>query len=114
MNGVDWPKLYTRIIGVAFVLVVISLVLDIYGFGHRPETWHKIFHVVLGLIVISNWNNKKFYRPFCLVNGIFFSFVALFGWTFMDFGGLDAFNFVDTVLHSIVGLSGLVIAFIKK
>jgi len=107
-------KYYTRIIGIAFTLVIISLIFDFSQFGHRPETWHKIFHVLLGIIILSNWNNKKFYKPFCIINGLFFSFVALFGWTYMDFGGLDAFNFIDTVLHSIVGVTGLIIGFIKK
>ena len=114
MKKESLQKYYTRIIGVAFALVAISLILDFNQFGHRPETWHKIFHIILGIIIISNWNNKKFYKPFCIINGAFFTFVALFGWTFMDFGGLDAFNFVDTVLHSIVGISGLIIGNIKK
>ena len=114
MRSKDLQKYYSRIIGVLFLLVVVSLVIDLYNFGHRPETWHKVFHVILGIIIIMNWNNKRFYRPFCLLNGLFFSFVALFGWTYMDFGGLDAFNFVDTVLHSIVGVIGLVIGVIKN
>ena len=33
----------------------------------------------------------------------------LFGWLFPDFGGLDAFNHLDTVLDSVVGISGLLI-----
>jgi len=108
MKREDLPKYYSRIIGILFILVTISLLLDFINFGHRPETWHKIFHVVLGIIIVSNWNNKKFYNPFCIINGIFFTFVALFGWTFMNFANLDAFNLVDTILHSIVGLSGLI------
>lgn len=106
-------KWYTRTVGIFFVLVFLSLIIDIVQFGHRPETWHKIFHVILGIIIISNWNNKNFYRHFCLINGAFFIFVAAFGWTFPNFGDLDAFNFVDTVLHSIVGITGLIIG-IKK
>ncbi|MAG48089.1 hypothetical protein CL617_05790 [archaeon] len=108
-------KLYTRFIGVVFVLVFISLILDFSEFGFREETWHKIFHVLLGFIVIYyGWNNERFWKPFCISNGLFFTFVALFGWMYMDFGGLDAFNFVDTVLHSAVGLSGLLIGFFYK
>ncbi len=107
-------KGYTRIIGVFFVLVVVSLILDLTKFGVRLETWHKVFHVLLGIIVLKfGWNNEKFWRPFCLINGAFFTFVAIFGWTYPDFAGLDAFNRVDTILHSIVGLSGLLIG-IKK
>lgn len=104
-----FQKWYTRIIGVFFVLIFISLVLDFMADGHTPETWHKVLHVLLGVIVLFHWNSEDFYRGFCLWNGVFFSFAALFGWVWMDFAGLDAFNFVDTILHSIVGVSGLVI-----
>jgi len=107
-------KGYTRVIGVFFVLVFLSLISDYLSFGFRPETMHKIFHVLLGAIVIKfGWNNKKFWRPFCLVNGAFFTYVAIFGWIFPDFAGLDTFNLTDTILHSIVGLSGLIIG-VKK
>lgn len=107
-------KYYTLLIGIFFVLVFISLVTDYYQFGHRPETWHKIFHVLLGGIVLYyGWNNKHFWRPFALANGAFFTFVALFGFTFPDFAGLDVFNSLDTILHSIVGISGLIIGFSK-
>ena len=105
-------KWYTRIIGLAFILVIFSLVTDYLAFGHRPETWHKIFHVLLGIIVVyTGWNNRKFWTPFSLANGAFFTFVALFGWTFPDFAGLDTFNRVDTILHSIVGITGLIAGF---
>ncbi|MEM3154550.1 MAG: hypothetical protein QW165_03245 [Candidatus Woesearchaeota archaeon] len=108
-------KWYTRIIGIFFVLVVFSLLADFISFGHRPETWHKIFHVMLGIIVIKyGWSNPLFWRPFCLANGAFFTFVALFGWVFPDFAGLDAFNRLNVVLHAIVGLSGLIIGFWNK
>ncbi len=107
-------KGYTRVVGVFFVLVVVSLIFDFIQFGHRAESWHKIFHVLLGIAVIRfGWNNKNFWRPFCLWNGAFFTLVGLFGWVYPDFAGLDAFNRVDTILHSIVGLSGLLIG-LKK
>lgn len=115
MVGSSLQKLYTRIIGIFFILIFFSLVMDYLSFGHRPETWHKIFHVLLGAIVVKyGWNNKDFWKPFCLVNGAFFSFVALFGWIFMDFAGLDAFNLTDTILHSIVGVSGLVVGLMRE
>lgn len=104
---------YTHIIGIFFLLVAISLVFDMYSFGFRPETMHKIFHILVGLVVVIYWNNQKFWRPFALINGSFFSFVAIFGWIFMDFASLDAFNLVDTVLHSIVGVSGIACYFCK-
>lgn len=108
-------KWYTRLIGIFFILVVFSLVLDCLKFGFRPETMHKIFHVGLGLIVVFfGWNNSKWWRPFALANGAFFTYIALFGWLFPDFAGLDAFNRLDTILHSIVGITGLIAGFSKK
>lgn len=114
MNSKLLQKWYTRIIGISFVLVVISLIFDYSKFGHRLETWHKIFHVLLGSIIIHfGWRNEKFWKPFCLANGTFFAFAALFGIFFPNFAGLDAFNTVDTILHSIVGLTGLAIGSLK-
>ena len=49
-----------------------------------------------------------------MANGGFFAYVALFGFVFPDFGGLDAFNKLDTILHSIVGISGLFVGFFGK
>ena len=114
MNSIFLQKWYTRIIGIFFVLVFISLIFDFYKFGHRPETWHKIFHVIVGSVVLHyGWSNKNFWKPFCLVNGAFFAYVALFGLVFPDFANLDAFNRADTILHSIVGISGLATGFPK-
>ncbi len=108
-------KWYTRVIGVLFVLVIATLIADFLKFGHRPETWHKIFHVILGGIVLYyGWNNEKFWKPFALANGAFFTFVALFGFVFPDFGGLDAFNMLDMILHGVVGVSGLAVGFIWR
>ncbi len=108
-------KWYTRTIGIFFVLVVITLITDYSKFGHRPETWHKIFHVLLGAVVLYyGWNNEKFWEPFSLANGAFFTYIALFGLVFPDFGGLDAFNKLDTFLHSVVGISGLILGSLEK
>lgn len=105
-------KWYTRVIAIFFILVAASFVTDYLRFGFRPETMHKIFHVLLGIFVVwLGWKSVAWWKTFPLANGAFFSFVALFGWLFPNFGGLDAFNFVDTVLHTIVGVSGLVIGF---
>jgi len=113
MKGYFLSKWYTRIIGVYFVLVVISLVSDYGEFGFRPETMHKIFHVVLGVIIVwFGWKNEKWWRVFPLVNGVLFFYVALFGWLFPDFGGLDAFNLSDTIQHTVVGVAGLIIGFL--
>ncbi|MBI2558259.1 DUF4383 domain-containing protein [Candidatus Woesearchaeota archaeon] len=111
----ELQKWYTRTIGIFFVLVVITLINDYLKFGHRPETWHKVFHVLLGVIILYyGWSNKNFWKPFCLANGAFFTYIAIFGFVFPDFGGLDAFNRLDTLLHGIVGLSGLSIGLIYK
>ena len=110
-----WAKWYTRIIGVFFILIIISLINDYLKFGFTAETMHKIFHIGVGIIVVYyGWNNPRWWRPFALINGSFFTFVAIFGFLFTDFAGLDAFNTLDTTLHSIVGLSGLIIGFTAK
>ncbi len=105
-------KWYTRIIGVFFVLVIFSLIPDYFRFGFRPETMHKIFHIILGMVVVwFGWSSEAWRKFFPFASGGFFVFVAGFGFLFPDFGGLDAFNLTDTVLHTIVGLSGLAIGF---
>ena len=114
MEHLTLSKWYTRLVGVFFILVSVSLVSDLISYGVHPETMHKIFHITLGLIVVTwGWHNISWWSAFPLTNGIFFSFVGLFGWLFPDFGGLDAFNRVDTILHSVVGLSGLMIGFAR-
>lgn len=108
-------KHYTRAIGIFFTLVAVTLATDYLKFGHRPESWHKIFHVLLGVIVLCyGCSNKNFWRPFCVANGAFFAYAALFGLVFPDFGELDAFNRLDTVLHGFVGISGLLIGLLCK
>jgi hypothetical protein len=108
LNARSWQKWYARAIGAFFILVVVSLVADHLAHGLRTETWHKVFHVVLGVVVVSvGWSNPQFWRPFCLANGAFFALVGLVGWLFPGLGGLDAFNRMDTVLHSLVGIAGL-------
>ena len=103
-------KWYTRIIGIFFLLVAVSLAADYLRLGFRPETMHKVFHVLLGAFVARyGWNSAAWWRTFPLANGGFFCFVGLFGWLFPDFGGLDAFNRMDTLLHSAVGSSGVLI-----
>ena len=107
-------KLYTRIIGIFFVWIIFTLIFDYIKFGLRLETFHKIFHIMLGIVVlVYGWSNEKFWKPFCISNGIFFASAALFGFSFPNYYGLDAFNRIDTILHSIVGLSGLIIGFLK-
>lgn len=103
-------KWYVRVIGVAFILIIISLLVDLQKFGFRPESMHKIFHVVLGVIIVwYGWSDRRWWGAFPLANGAFFSFVMVFGLLFPDFGELDAFNSTDTILHGLVGISGLII-----
>ena len=53
-------KWYLRIIGIFFVLVSVPLIADYAQFGFRPETMHKVFHVLLGLIVVRyGWNDPR-------------------------------------------------------
>ena len=98
---------YLRGLGIFFILVSITLVTDLLANGFRAETWHKILHVLLGGVMV--WASFKASvsscRTFNRFNGALFVVVAIIGWTFPDLGGLDAFNRVDTILHSIVGLS---------
>jgi|SRR3989338_322649 len=106
---------YTRVIGILFILVVISLAFDFQKFGFRAETMHKVFHIILGIFVVSfGWSNHKFWKPFAVINGAFFTYVAIFGWIFPNFADLDTFNLLDTVLHSLVGISGLYIGIFEK
>lgn len=108
-------KWYTRVIGIFFILIIFSLGADYYQFGFRPETMHKVFHVVLGAFVVRfGWRNEMWWRVFPLANGMFFSYVAMFGFLFPNFGNLDAFNTVDTALHATVGISGLVVWLIGR
>ena len=70
---------YMRTVGILFLLVGFSLVADLAQYGFHPETMHKAFHVLLGsAVVLFWWNSAVAWRPFALVNGALFSFVALF------------------------------------
>ncbi len=107
-------KYYTRIISVFFLLVVLSLIADTLKRGYSYETLHKLLHIGIGVYGVAFlWNtSEKNYRSFSLANGVLFSIAGLVGWMFPDLYGLDAFNRLDTVLHSIVGLSGIAAYFL--
>jgi heme A synthase len=108
---------YTRLVGIGFLLVFITLITDYAEFGFRIETLHKIFHVALGGIVVSfAWKDPAWWTPFSLANGLFFSFVALAGWLFPNFGtpDLEALGREDTILHAAVGLGGIVSGFLNR
>jgi len=99
-----------RGIGVFYILVAITLVADILKFGVRPETFHKVLHVCLGIVyVIASYKaSAGSIRALLTFNTVFFGIVALTGWFFRDLGGLDAFNTTDTILHTIVATVSLV------
>ncbi len=101
-------KWYTRLIGIAFLFVTISLINDYIKFGLQIETGHKALHIVIGAAIITwAWKNERLWKPLCFGNGIVFGGLALIGWIFPDLGGLATFNFTDTTLHTAVGFFGL-------
>lgn len=112
----NYAKYYTRIISVLFVLVIISLISYTLKHGYSYETLHKLVHIGIGIYGIAFlWNTtEKNFKFFALANGVLFSLIALTGWIFPDLFGLDAFNRTDTVLHSIVGLSGMAAYFLPE
>lgn len=106
---------YVRVIGIYFVLILLPLATDLNLHGFNPETMHKLFHILLGTIILwKGWSSSAFQQHFPLVNGAFFSYVALVGILFPNLGNLAAFNATDTVLHAIVGLSGLGISWMQR
>lgn len=115
MDSKFWQRWYTRIVGVLFVFVLVPLINEAMNNGNTPELWHKAFHVILGSLILHfGWDNEKFSKIFCIANGAFFFYVALFGWVFPNFAGLDAFNLMNSVIYSIIGGFGLIIGFLKE
>ena len=57
------------------------------------------------VIVVRNLEAQ--YRTFALFNGVLWGAVAVVGWILPDLHGLDAFNRLDTILHTIVSVTGL-------
>ena len=107
---------FLRYLGVFYVLVSITLILDLVKFGIRIETAHKLLHVTLGVIMVYGsfkWKEASC-RTFNIYNGLFFSIVAITGWLYPDLGGLDAFNRADTILHTIVGGSSLCVGLWRR
>lgn len=100
-------KWYTRIVAVAFMFVVVSLIADYVQFGVRGETIHKFLHVIVGVIIATwAWNNEKWWKPFCFADGVVFTTLAFIGLIYPNLGELDTFNATDTALHGIVGVTG--------
>lgn len=113
----NYAKLYTWVVGAAFLIAVgATLAIELITKGVTLEAGHKALHVLIGLwaLVIVVENLEPQYRLFALVNGILWGAVAIVGWTHPDLHGLDAFNRLDTILHSIVSLTGLAAAALTK
>jgi hypothetical protein len=94
------------------VAVGATLTIEMVTQGATLEAGHKALHVLIGLwaMVIIVKGLQAQYRVFALSNGLLWSAVALVGWTIPDFHGLAAFNRMDTILHTIVGATGLLSA----
>jgi hypothetical protein len=113
----NFAKLYTWVVGAAFVLAVgYTLAVELATKGVTLEAGHKALHVLLGLwaVVIVVKGLEPQYRVFALTNGVLWGLVALVGWTMPDFHGLDAFNRLDTILHTLVSATGLLSAALTK
>jgi hypothetical protein len=108
-------KLYTWVVGAAFVIAVgYTLAVELITKGVTLEAGHKAAHVLIGLwaVVIVVRGLEPQYRVFALTNGILWGAVAVVGWTMPDFHMLEAFNRIDTILHTIVATTGLLAAWL--
>ena len=113
----NYAKLYTWVVGFLFLVAVgYTLTVELVSKGVTLEAGHKALHVLIGLwaVVIVVRKLEPQYRLFALVNGILWGAVAIVGWIFPDFHGLDAFNRLDTILHTIVSVTGLASAALTK
>ena len=106
----NFAKLYTWVVGFLFLVAVgYTLTVELVTKGVTLEAGHKALHVLIGVwaVVIIVKGLEAQYRIFALVNGILWGAVAMVGWIVPDFHGLDAFNRLDTILHTIVSVTGL-------
>jgi len=111
----NFAKLYTCVVGGLFLVAVgYTLAVELVTKGVTLEAGHKALHVLLGVwaAVIVGKGLEGQYRVFALSNGILWGVVALIGWSMPDFHGLDAFNRMDTILHTIVSMTGLLSAWL--
>lgn len=108
-------KLYTWVVGGLFVVAVgYTLATELVTKGVTLEAGHKAAHVLIGFWAVTIIVRKlePQYRMFALTNGILWGAVAMVGWTMPDFHMLEAFNRIDTILHTIVSTTGLLAAFL--
>ena len=111
----NFAKLYTWVVGGLFLVAVgYTLTVELVTKGVTLEAGHKALHVLIGfwavVIIIKKLDAQ--YRIFALTNGILWGAVAIVGWTMPDLHGLEAFNRLDTILHTIVSTTGLLSAWL--
>ena len=110
-------KLYTWVVGGLFVVAVgYTLAVELATKGVTLESGHKALHVLIGFwaLFIVFGKHEAQYRIFALTNGILWGTVAIVGWVHPDLSGLEAFNRTDTILHTIVSVTGLLSALLAK
>jgi hypothetical protein len=117
LSTLNLAKLYTVVVSGLFVVAVgYTLAVELITKGVTLEAGHKAAHVAMGFwaVVIIVRKLEPQYRVFALTNGILWGGVAIVGWTMPDFHGLEAFNRIDTILHTIVAATGLLAAVLTK
>ncbi len=110
-------KLYTWVVGGLFLVAVgYTLAVELFTEGVTLEAGHKAIHVLIGVwaVFIIVQKREAQYRLFALTNGVLWGAVAIIGWTTPDYLGLAAFNRLDTILHTIVAVTGLLSALLTK
>ena len=112
MKPVQW---WTLIISLLFVFAVgTTLIIDLSTNGPSLETIHKTLHIAIGFVGLKLFQKVGRSRAFVLANVLLFGLVAFIGWSLPDYLGLDAFNRVDTILHTIVSASGIIALSLRR
>jgi hypothetical protein len=110
VKPMNLAKLYTWVVGGLFLTAVgATLAIELATRGITLEAGHKALHVLIGIwaVIIVAKNLESQYRVFALSNGVLWGAVATVGWLVPDFHGLEAFNRLDTILHTMVAGAGI-------